>query len=112
MEREMEFTLWIAEALGLIALGATVTYLIGMAVPEPVFERARQHPGRRTRHSPCGDRRRWRSSRDGTYLPHQRRYRRQFNTFGSGARTQWRHAFRRVHGLAVVITGGHGLKIA
>lgn len=39
----MEVTLWIAGALGLIALGATVTYLIGMAVPEPVFERAQQH---------------------------------------------------------------------
>jgi hypothetical protein len=43
MEREMEVALWIAGALGLVALGATMTYLIGMAVPEPVFERAQQH---------------------------------------------------------------------
>ncbi len=39
----MEVALWIAGALGLMALGATVTYLIGMAVPEPVFETAQQH---------------------------------------------------------------------
>ncbi len=39
----MEVVLWIAGALGLVALGATVTYLIGMAVPEPVFERAQRH---------------------------------------------------------------------
>lgn len=39
----MEVALWIAGALALMALGATVTYLIGMAVPEPVFERAQQH---------------------------------------------------------------------
>lgn len=39
----MEVALWIAGALGLVALGATVTYLIGMAVPEPVFERAQRH---------------------------------------------------------------------
>ncbi|ODV42011.1 hypothetical protein AWV79_30750 [Cupriavidus sp. UYMMa02A] len=39
----MEVVLWIAGALVLMALGATVTYLIGMAVPEPVFERAQQH---------------------------------------------------------------------
>ncbi|CAG2142009.1 hypothetical protein LMG31506_02578 [Cupriavidus yeoncheonensis] len=39
----MEVALWIAGALGLMALGATVTYLIAMAVPEPVFERAQPH---------------------------------------------------------------------
>lgn len=39
----MEVALWIAGALALMALGATVTCLIGMAVPEPVFERAQQH---------------------------------------------------------------------
>ena len=39
----MDIVLWIAGALGLVALGATVTYLVSMAVPEPVFVRAQQH---------------------------------------------------------------------
>ncbi len=53
----MEVALWIAGALGLMALGATVTYLIGMAVPEPVFERAQQH-GRYAGLGAAADRRR------------------------------------------------------
>ncbi|MFS8974090.1 hypothetical protein [Cupriavidus necator] len=39
----MEVILWIALALALIALGGTVTWLIGTLVPEPVFERAQKH---------------------------------------------------------------------
>lgn len=39
----MEAVLWIALALALVALGGTVTWLIGTRVPEPVFERAQRH---------------------------------------------------------------------
>jgi len=39
----MEVALWFALTLGLVAMGAGVTYLIGMTVPEPVFERAQRH---------------------------------------------------------------------
>ncbi|SPA02962.1 conserved hypothetical protein; putative membrane protein [Cupriavidus taiwanensis] len=39
----MEAILWIGLALALVALGATVTWLIGTRVPEPVFARAQLH---------------------------------------------------------------------
>ncbi|AGW93136.1 MULTISPECIES: hypothetical protein [Cupriavidus] len=39
----MEVILWIALALALVALGGTVTWLIGTLVPEPVFEHAQKH---------------------------------------------------------------------
>ena len=39
----MEAILWIALALVLVALGGSVTWLVGTRVPEPVFERAQRH---------------------------------------------------------------------
>ncbi|NOV24368.1 hypothetical protein E5S69_12710 [Cupriavidus necator] len=39
----MEAILWIGLALALVALGGTVTWLIGTRVPEPVFARAQLH---------------------------------------------------------------------
>ncbi|AEI79503.1 hypothetical protein CNE_2c05220 [Cupriavidus necator N-1] len=39
----MEAVLWIALVLALVALGGSVTWLIGTRVPEPVFERAQLH---------------------------------------------------------------------
>ncbi|RDK08088.1 hypothetical protein [Cupriavidus lacunae] len=39
----MEAILWFALALALVALGGTVTWLIGTRVPEPVLARAQLH---------------------------------------------------------------------
>lgn len=39
----MEAILWIGLALALVALGGTVTWLIGTRVPEPVFARVQRH---------------------------------------------------------------------
>ncbi|MDQ0140433.1 hypothetical protein [Cupriavidus necator] len=39
----MEAILWIGLALALVALGGTVTWLMGTRVPEPVFARAQLH---------------------------------------------------------------------
>ncbi|PVY79864.1 hypothetical protein C7414_104141 [Cupriavidus alkaliphilus] len=39
----MEAILWIGLALAMVALGISVTWLIGTRVPEPVFARAQLH---------------------------------------------------------------------